>query len=141
MKERISKELKDAMKARDTGRVSVLRMLSAEILNLEKSGKEFECQDVVKGYAKKLKKTIEEYKRLGVQDRVEANESELAIVEEFLPEQLSDDELGKIVSEVVKSEKLTSKDMGLAMKIIMGKYKGVADGKKVQSLLKGIFKG
>ncbi len=141
MKERISKELKDAMKARDTGRVSVLRMLSAEILNLEKSGKEFECQDVVKGYAKKLKKTIEEYKRLGVQDRVEANESELAIVEEFLPKQLSDDELGKIVSEVVKSEKLTSKDMGLAMKIIMGKYKGVADGKKVQSLLKGIFKG
>ncbi len=141
MKERISKELKDAMKARSTTRVSVLRMLSAEITNLEKSGKEFECQDVVKGYAKKLKKTIEEYKRLGVQDRVEANESELAIVEEFLPKQLSDDELGKIVSEVVKSEKLTSKDMGLAMKIIMGKYKGVADGKKVQSLLKGIFKG
>ncbi len=141
MKERISKELKDAMKARDTGRVSVLRMLSAEILNLEKSGKEFECQDVVKGYAKKLKKTIEEYKRLGVQDRVGANESELAIVGEFVAKQLSDDELGKIVSEVVKSEKLTSKDMGLAMKIIMGKYKGVVDGKKVQSLLKGIFKG
>ncbi len=139
MKERISKELKDAMKARDANRVSVLRMLLAEITHLEKSGKEFDCQDVVKGYAKKLKKSIEEYKRLDVQERVDANMSELAIVEEFLPKQLSDDELEKIVREVVESEKFTGKDMGSAMRMIMGKYKDVADGKKIQSLLKSIL--
>lgn len=139
MKERIAKDLKDALKARDTMRVSVLRMLLAEITHLEKSGKEFECQDVVKGYAKKLKNAIDEYKRLYVQDRVDANVAELAIVEEFLPKQLSDDELESIVREVVESEKLTSKDIGSAMRTIMGKYKDVADGRKVQSLLKGML--
>ncbi|MDR4505348.1 MAG: GatB/YqeY domain-containing protein [Candidatus Scalindua sp.] len=141
MKERITKELKDAMKARDTTRVSVLRMLLAEITHLEKSGKEFDCQDVVKGYAKKLKNAVDEYKRLGIQDRVDANVSELAIVEEFLPKQLSDGELENIVREVVESEKLTSKDIGSAMRIIMGRYKDVADGRKVQSLIKSILAG
>ncbi|GJQ59607.1 MAG: GatB/YqeY domain-containing protein [Candidatus Scalindua sp. AMX11] len=139
MKERITEELKVAMKARDTTRVSVLRMLLAEMTHLEKSGEEFVYQDVVKGYAKKLRKAIEEYKRLDVPDRVEANVAELAIVDEFLPKQLSDDELEKIVREVVTSENYTSKDIGLAMRTIMGKYKDVADGKKVQSLLKGIL--
>ena len=139
MKERITKELKDAMRARDAMRVSVLRMLLAEITHLEKSGKEFECQDVVKGYAKKLKKAIEEYERLQIRERVDANLAELAIVEEFLPKQLSDDELKKIIREVVESEKLTHKDIGLAMRIIMGKYKDVADGKKVQTLIKDIL--
>ncbi len=139
MKERITRELKNAMKSRDKIRTSVLRMLLAEITNMEKSGKEFECKDVVMGYAKKLKKTIEEYERLHIQDRVNACKSELTIVEEFLPKQMSDEELEKVVAEVVESEKLTSKDIGLAMKIIMSKYKDVVDGKKVQALVRNIL--
>ncbi|MFQ5965045.1 MAG: GatB/YqeY domain-containing protein [Candidatus Scalinduaceae bacterium] len=137
MKERITMELRNAMKSQDKLRTSVLRMILADITNKEKSGKEFEYKDVVKGYANKLKKTIEEYERLHVQDRVDAYKAELAIVEEFLPKQMSDEELEKVVTEIIESQK--PKDIGSAMKIIMSKYKDVVDGKKVQTLVRNMF--
>jgi len=137
MKERITKELKDAMKSRDKRRVSVLRMLLADIINVEKSGKDFKPIDVVRGYAKKLKKTIEEYERLQIQAEIDSCNEELKIVEEFLPKQMSDEELAKVVAELLESEK--PGDIGSAMKIVMGKYKDVADGRKVQALVKEMF--
>ena len=137
MKERITKELKDAMRSRDKRRVSVLRMLLADIINVEKSGKDFKPIDVVRGYAKKLKKTIEEYERLQIQAEIDSCNEELKIVEEFLPKQMSDEELEKVVTELIESEK--PGDIGSTMKIVMGKYKDVADGKKVQTLVKKIF--
>lgn len=137
MKDRITKELKDAMKSKNKLRVSVLRMLLADITNAEKSGKEFKYIDVIRGYANKLKKAIEEYERLQIKNEVDSCREELKIVEEFLPKQLTDEELGKIVNELIELEK--PEDIGSAMKIVMGKYKDVADGKKVQALVKEIF--
>ncbi len=137
MKERITKEIRDAMRSGDKRRVSVLRMVLADIINVEKSGKEFKQIDVVRGYAKKLKKAIEEYERLHLQDKIESYNEELKIVEEFLPKQMSDEELKKVVTELIESEK--PGDMGMAIKIVMGKYKDIADGKKVQALVKEIF--
>ena len=137
MKERITEEIKNAMKSGDKLRVSVLRMLQADIINVEKSGKEFKQLDVIRGYAKKLKKAIEEYERLHLQDKVVSFSEELKIVEEFLPKQMSDEELKKVVIELLDSEKPA--DMGMAMKLVMGKYKEVADGKKVQALVKEVF--
>ena len=137
MKERITKELKDAMKSKDKLKVSVLRMLLADIINVEKSGKEFKHIDIIRGYAKKLKKAIEEYERLQIKKEVDSCKEELKIVEEFLPKQLSDEELAKLVTELIELEKPA--DIGSAMKIVMGKYKDVADGKKVQVLVKEIF--
>ena len=137
MKERITKEIKDAMKSGDKLRVSVLRMLLADIINVEKSGKDFKLIDVIKGYAKKLKKTIEEYERLHIKDKIVSYNEELKIVEEFLPKQMSDEELEKVVTELIELEK--PKDIGSAMKIVMGKYKDIADGKKVQTLVKKLF--
>lgn len=137
MKERIAGELKDAMRAKDKLRVSVLRMLLAEIINEEKSGRDFKQIDVIRGYAKKLKKTIDEYERLQIQDEVDSCSKELKIVEEFLPEQMSDEELEKVVKEVLGSEK--PGDIGSAMKAVMDKYKDVADGRKVQKIVKDIF--
>ena len=134
MKERIAKELKDAMKSGDKLKVSVLRMLLADIINVEKSGKDFKQIDIIRGYAKKLKKTIEEYERLQIQKEVDSCREELKIVEEFLPKQMSDEELEKVVTEIIESEK--PGDIGSAMKVVMGKYKDVVDGKKVQSLVK-----
>lgn len=137
MLKQITKELRVAMKSRDKLRTSVLRMLLSELQNFEKSGKDFKPNDVVKGYAKKLSKSIEEYERLQKQDMADSYKEELAIVEEFLPKQMSDEELEKAVTEILESEK--PKDIGSAMKIIMGKYKDVADGRKVQSFVKNIF--
>jgi len=137
MKERITKEIKDAMKSGEKLRVSVLRMILADIINVEKSGNDFKHIDVIRGYAKKLKKTIEEYERLHIQDKIVSYNEELKIVEEFLPKQMSDEELKKVVTELLESEK--PGDMGMAMKIVMGKYKDIASGKKVQALVKEIF--
>ncbi len=137
MKERITKEIKGAMKSGEKLRVSVLRMVLADIINVEKSGKDFKHIDVISGYAKKLKKTIEEYERLHIKDKIVSYNEELKIVEEFLPKQMSDEELEKVVTELIESEK--PKDIGSAMKIVMGKYKDIADGKKVQALVKEIF--
>ena len=137
VKERITKEINDAMKSGDKLRVSVLRMVLADIINIEKSGKDFKHIDIIRGYAKKLKKAIEEYKRLHLQDKIVSFNEELKIVEEFLPKQMSDEELKKVVIELLDSEKPA--DMGMAMKLVMGKYKEVADGKKVQALVKEVF--
>ena len=137
VKERITKEINDAMKSGDKLRVSVLRMVLADIINIEKSGKDFKHIDIIRGYAKKLKKAIEEYKRLHLQDKIVSFNEELEIVEEFLPKQMSDEELKKVVIELLDSEK--PGDMGAAMKLVMGKYKEVADGKKVQALVKEVF--
>lgn len=137
MKERITKEINDAMKSGDKLRVSVLRMVLADIINIEKSGKDFKHIDIIRGYAKKLKKAIEEYKRLHLQDKIVSFNEELKIVEEFLPKQMSDEELKKVVIKLLDSEK--PGDMGTAMKLVMGKYKEVADGKKVQALVKEVF--
>ncbi len=137
MKERITEEIKDAMKSGEKLRVSVLRMVLADIINVEKSGKDFNHIDIIRGYAKKLKKTIEEYERLHLQDKIMSYNEELKIVEEFLPKQMTDEELKKVVIELMESEK--PKDIGSAMKIVMGKYKDIADGKKVQALVKEIF--
>jgi uncharacterized protein len=137
VKERITKEINDAMKSGDKLRVSVLRMVLADIINIEKTGKDFKHIDIIRGYAKKLKKAIEEYKRLHLQDKIVSFNEELKIVEEFLPKQMSDEELKKVVIELLDSEK--PGDMGTAMKLVMGKYKEVADGKKVQALVKEVF--
>jgi len=137
VKERITKEINNAMKSGDKLRVSVLRMVLADIINIEKSGKDFKHIDIIRGYAKKLKKAIEEYKRLHLQDKIVSFNEELKIVEEFLPKQMSDEELKKVVIELLDSEK--PGDMGTAMKLVMGKYKEVADGKKVQALVKEVF--
>ena len=137
VKERITKEINNAMKSGDKLRVSVLRMVLADIINIEKSGKDFKHIDIIRGYAKKLKKAIEEYKRLHLQDKIVSFNEELKIVEEFLPKQMSDEELKKVVIKLLDSEK--PGDMGAAMKLVMGKYKEVADGKKVQALVKEVF--
>ncbi|OHB48688.1 MAG: hypothetical protein A2099_00450 [Planctomycetes bacterium GWF2_39_10] len=139
MKERVTEDLKTAMKAQDKLRMSVLRMMLADIKIADTSGKpkdQIDYVDVVRGYCKKLYKTREEYERLNLPEKVKELNGEIAIVEEYLPKQLSEDEIRKIVKETVETNKFTAKEMGLAMKQIMSKCGSVVDGKKVQMILK-----
>lgn len=143
LKERVTEELKSAMKAQDKLRTSVLRMILADIKIADTSGKpkdQIDYVDVARGYCKKLKKSREEYEKLHLPEKVKELDGEIAIVEEYLPKQLSDDEIRKIVNEVVATNKFTAKEVGVAMKLIMGKCGSAADGKKVQMYLKEILK-
>ncbi|MFO0793707.1 MAG: GatB/YqeY domain-containing protein [Candidatus Brocadiaceae bacterium] len=139
LKEKITEDLKTSMKAQNKLRTSVLRMMLADIKIADTSGKpkdQIDYVEVVRGYLKKLKKTREEYEKLNIPDKVKEQEDEIAIVEEYLPKQLSDDEIKKIVNEVVAAGKFTVKEMGIAMKQVMSKYGSLVDGKKVQMFLK-----
>lgn len=98
VKERVTEELKCAMKAQDKLRTSVLRMVLADIKIADTSGKpkdQIDYVEVVRGYYKKLKKTREEYEKLHLPDKVKELDGEIAIVEEYLPKQLPDDEIKK----------------------------------------------
>lgn len=143
VKERVIEDLKSAMKAQDKLRTSVLRMILADIKIADTSGKpkdQIDYAEVVRGYHKKLKKTREEYERLNLPEKVKELDREIVIVEEYLPKQLSNDEIRKIVEEVIKANNYTAKEMGVAMKQIMSKHGSVVDGKKVQAILKEILK-
>lgn len=139
LKERVAEDLKSAMKAQDKLRTSVLRMILADIKIADTSGKprdQIDYVEVVRGYHRKLKKSREEYERLHLPEKVKDLDGEIAIVEEYMPKQLSDDEIKKIVHEAVETNRFTVKEMGTAMKLIMSKHGSAVDGKKVQMYLK-----
>ena len=139
VKDRVTEDLKSAMKAQDKLKTSVLRMILADIKIADTSGKprdQIDYVEVVRGYHKKLKKSREEYERLHLPEKVKELDGEIAIVDEYLPKQMPDDEIKKIVHEAVEANKFTVKEMGTAMKLIMGKYGNAVDGKKVQVYLK-----
>src|SRR3970282_912585 len=139
VKERITEDLKVSMKAQNKIRPSVLLLILADIKIADTSGKpkdQIDYVEVVRGYYKKLNKTREEYERLNLPDKVKELNGEITIVDEYLPRQLSDDEIKRIVHETIETNKFTAREMGAAMKLIMGKYGSVAAGKKVQMYLK-----
>lgn len=136
VKEKIMADMKEAMKAKDMMKVSTLRLLLSEIKNkeIDKRGEltDEEIYAVIQKAVKQRKESIEQYKNAGRADLVEKEEAELKILESYLPEQLSEEELEKIIDEAIKEAGAASiKDLGKVMKIVMPKVKGRADGKIV----------
>ena len=138
--QKIKGEIIEAMKAGDKLKVSTLKLLSsalhnAQIKKQEDLSKEEELE-VVKREAKMRKDAIEAYKA-GASERAEKEKNELAILQIYLPEEIADDDIKKIVDEVVVSTGATSmKDMGTVIGKVMGKCKGQADGKKVSEMVR-----
>jgi hypothetical protein len=135
VKEQIHDAMKTAMKAGDKVRTSVLRMLLSDIQYTELAGQE--ALDGVVAYAKKLEKSIEEFRRVGRHEEVARIEAEHRIVAEFLPQKLSEAQMETLVDQAIVSEKIASmKDAGRAMKKIMGEHGKEVDGRKIQEMLK-----
>jgi len=137
----LQKDIVDAMKAKDALMVSVLRMLSSEIKNqeisLRGSGKvldQEELMKVVNKEAKKRRESIEIFKKAGRNELAEKEEAELKILKEYLPEQLSIEDVKKAVKEI--SDSLENPDFAMLMKASMEKLKGKADGKVVSEIVK-----
>ena len=121
MYEKINEDLKNAMKSKDTFKLSVLRMLKSA-LQLEQISKKHELDDneiasVLKKQVKVRKDSLEEYKKYNKEDEVEKLEREISVLSVYLPEELSEEEIEKIVLSAIDDIKPTSmKDMGLVMK-------------------------
>ena len=138
---RMKTEVITAMKARNKERLGVLRMLQAAVKQVEiDERRELSDADVLKilsSYAKKVKDQIKSYGDGGRADLLEGVEKEMKIVAEFLPEELSDQEIEKIVQDAVAEVGATGpQDMGKVMKVIMPKTTGRADGSRVSALVK-----
>ncbi|NPA15621.1 MAG: GatB/YqeY domain-containing protein [Deferribacteres bacterium] len=141
VKEKIMADMKEAMKAKDMAKVSTLRLLLSEIKNkeIDKKGElsDEEIYALIQKAVKQRKESIEQYKSAGREDLVQKEEAELKILEAYLPEQLSEEELEKIIDEAIKeAEAATMKDMGKVMRLVMPRVKGRADGKVVNEMVK-----
>lgn len=145
LRERIENDLKQAQKERNEAVVSTLRMLNAAIKNAEIAAmrRKFEDKDiiaVIRQEVKKHKDSIEEYKKGGREDLVKKEEQELEILMKYLPPELSEEELKKIVEEKIKELGVTSltdfgKVMGAVMRVVAGRAGGDVVSRVVKELL------
>lgn len=143
----LNKRITKALKEKNEVLVTTLRLLSAALHNAEiekkreKLTKEEELA-IVKREVKKRKDAIELYEKGGAKDKAEREKAELKILDEFLPEQMPDSELEKIVEEALKEVGASSMaDMGKVMGVAMGKIKGQADGDRVSAVVRKKLSG
>lgn len=141
LKEKLSADYKEALKAGEKLRVSTIRLILAEIKNAEIAKREDlsdeELLAVVSREARKRKEAIEEFEKGGRVDLVEKETSELAMIEAYLPEQLSDGDVRSMAEEAIKEVGATSPgDLGKVMVKLMPRLKGKADGKKVNQMVR-----
>lgn len=146
LKEQLQQDIKQAMKEKDTVKLSTLRLLMAEIKNKEiDAGKELEESDIlslIQKAAKQRKESIEQYKKGGRDELAAKEEQELRLLESYLPQQLSREELAAIIKEAIAKCGATSpKEMGKVMKEVMPAVKGRADGKEVNALVRTLLEG
>jgi uncharacterized protein YqeY len=141
LKENLLKELKEAMQAKDTIRKDTITMLRAAILQIEKdTQKELSEDDMLAIVAKEVKKrkeSLPEYEKAGRDDIVENLNKEIKILEVYLPEQLTEDEIRELVIVAIKEVGAESpKDMGKVMQNVRAKTQGKADGKVISDIVK-----
>ena len=146
LKDKLTADMKDAMKAREAGklRLSVIRLVRGAIRQQEIDGqKELSDEDVLGVISKEVKQrrdSIEDFQKGGRDDLVAEAEAEIAVLMEYLPQQLSEDEVRSLVKEAIAASGATSpKDMGKVMKELMPKVKGRADGKLVNGIVKELL--
>ena len=141
MRERILNDIKEAMKAQDKELLSVIRMVKGamqlEEINLKRELNDDELISVIQKQIKTRKESIEEFKKANRTDLVEKTSKEVEILNKYMPEQLSVEEVNKIIDEAFELIKPTSmKDMGKIMSEINPKIKGKADMSYVSSTIK-----
>jgi uncharacterized protein len=142
--ERFDSDLKVAMKARDELRLRVLRMLKSDLryrqIEVGHELSDDEAIAILSTAAKKRREAAEEYDRGGRQDLSDSERAELEVINEYLPEQLSQDELNKLIDKAIADTgAATIKDIGTIMKALIPEIRGRADGKAVNASVRARF--
>ena len=141
LKERLLADLKDCMKEKKEIRKNVIQMIRAAILQVEKD-KQIKLTDeqiieIMAKEAKKRRDSIADYEKGGREDIVKQIKEEIAVIEEYLPKQLTEDELEEIIKEIIKSTGATTmKDMGMVMKAAKEEIGSRADGRRINEVVK-----
>ena len=145
IQEKLMVDLKDAMKQKLSLKKSVITMLRAAIKQVEvderRSLEDDEILDIIAKQVKQKKSVIEEFIKGDRQDLADEAQEEILVLEGYLPEPLSEEELRILVKDAIETSQATSmKDMGKVMTIVTGQSKGRADGKVVSQMVKDLLK-
>lgn len=145
LKDKLMADLKTAMKNKDKVRKDTITLIRAAIKQREVDERidlsDEQVEEIISKQLKEKKGAIEEFAKGNRSDLIEATEKEIDILLDYLPEQLSEDEIRDIVENTIKECGISSKkDMGILMKTVMPKLKGRADGKTVSSIAQNILK-
>ena len=140
LKETLMQDLKTAMKTKDKRAKDTITMVRAAIKQKEVDERvELDDEGVLKVLSKEIKErrgSIEEFEKAGRDDLVESTKAEIDVLMKYMPEQLSEEELEKLIRQVMEENNITEKkQMGLLMKNIMPKVQGRADGKAVNAIV------
>lgn len=145
LKDRLGEDIKSAMKAKDSLRLETVRSIKKVLLEkevaLRPSGQDSlnseQEIEILAQQAKQRRDSIDQFTKAGREDLATKEAAELAIIETYLPKQLSDEELNAAVEEIIASVgTTTAKDFGKVMGVASKQLKGKVDGKKLQDLVK-----
>ncbi|WP_435924882.1 GatB/YqeY domain-containing protein [Paenibacillus sp. DYY-L-2] len=144
LSERLNEDMKQAMKSQDKFKLSTIRMVRATIKNLEIDLKrplnDNEVLDILSREIKQRKDALQEFEKAGRDDLAANVKAEAEIIAEYLPEQLSEEEIKVIVQQTIQETGATSKaDIGKVMSALMPKVKGRADGKLVNQAVQQLL--
>jgi uncharacterized protein YqeY len=144
LKEKLLEDLKNCMKDKNVVRKNVVQMVRAAILQVEKD-KQITLDDnqiieIIAKESKKRKDSLVDYEKSGREDLINEIKEEISVLAEYLPKQLSTEEVEQIVAEVIKEENATSmKDMGKVMKAAKEKIGAASDGKTINEAVKKLL--
>ncbi|HWR90266.1 MAG TPA: GatB/YqeY domain-containing protein [Dissulfurispiraceae bacterium] len=142
--ETIDNDLRQAMKARDALRTSVIRMMKASLKNREiEKGSTLSDEDVLSvlsSLSKQRRESIEQFRNAGRADLAAKEEEEFALIQTYLPRQLSPDELDVLIVAAIRESGASGPgDLGRVMQVLMPKIKGLADGKIVNQKVRDLL--
>lgn len=146
LQEQISAALKDAMRARDEAKMTTLRLLLTAIKKREKEARSLledqEVISVITSQIKQRRESIEQYRQAGREDLAQTEENELQILQGYMPEQVSEEEISNTLDEIIAEVGAVSmKDMGKVMKAAMAKLAGKAEGGAINAMVKAKLSG
>ena len=141
---RFDEDLRTALKASESAKVSILRMAKAALKNRQiEKGRELtddEIVSVISSMVKQGRDALEQFTAAGRVDLARKEEQEVAILQAYLPQQLGREELERIILDAIKDASATTpQDMGKVMRVLMPRIKGVADGKYVNERVKELL--
>src|ERR1043166_6272330 len=115
LQNRLSEDMKNALKSGQKERLSVIRMVLSDVKNIDLMPNKPTAEQVVEAYAKKLKKSLEEYEKIGQKEQADKLKFEIGVVEEYLPKKASAGDTEKLVDDFLAKNTFTEKDFGRAM--------------------------
>jgi uncharacterized protein YqeY len=133
---RLQDDMKTAMKSGQKQRLGVIRMLISDVKNIDLDPRKPTAEEAVAAYAKKLRKSMEEYEKIGKADEVAKLRTEISVVDEYLPKKAGREDTERLVDAFLAGKSFTEKQVGQAMGAFMKAHGGQVDAGVANQLIK-----